>query len=70
MVALEALRESLVHLDGAIDDLSDCVSENDEGISENEEHVRDNRSLIDDVADELEYQQGFVGNMCGGARRF
>jgi len=42
MVSLEALRESLLLLDHVIDDLEECVSDNDSGIEHNDYVIHDN----------------------------
>ena len=36
MIALEAIREGLVQLDYFIDDLEECISDNDSGIEHND----------------------------------
>ena len=55
MVSLEALREGLVDLDYEIDDLYDCISDNDSeieinqhGIEHNDEGIEENEEEIDD----------------------
>ena len=60
MIALEAMRDSLIHLDHQIDDLVDCISENDSDIDDNHYAIHDNEKGhpgIERNDDEIYHQQ-------------
>ena len=57
IVALEALREAMVSLDYDIENLEDCISDNDSGISDNDAGIAMNDSGIDDNDEEIDDQQ-------------
>ena len=69
MVALEALREDLVHLDHDIDDLDDCISHNDEDISENDEGINYNDHEISDNDHEISDQESRIERLQRQCRR-
>ena len=69
MVALEALREELVHIDHDIDDLDDCISHNDEDISENDHGIAHNHEEIEDNEHEISDQEHRVERACRACRR-
>lgn len=51
MVALEAMREALVQLDSDIDDLKDCISDNEKEIDVNHYGIHSNNEDISDNDD-------------------
>lgn len=57
MIALEAIRESLVSLDYEIDDLEECISDNDSGIDHNDYLIADNDDGIHYNDEEIENQE-------------
>merc|ERR1719464_38768 len=63
MVALEALREELVHLDHDIDDLYDCIDHNDSDISENDKYINHNDHEISDNDHEIHDQEDRVEDL-------
>ena len=63
MVALEALREELVHLDHDIDDLDDCIDHNDSDISENDKYINHNDHEISDNDHEIHDQEDRVEDL-------
>ena len=69
MIALEALREDLVHLDHDIDDLDDCISHNDEDISENDHGIAHNDAGISDNDHEISDQEHRVERCQRACRR-
>ena len=69
MVALEALREELVHLDADIDDLDDCISHNDDDISENDEGIDHNDHGISENDAEISDQEHRVERCQRACRR-
>ena len=56
MIALEALRESLVTIDFMIDEVEDCIADNDSGIEHNDYLIADNDEGIESNDDEIENQ--------------
>ena len=57
MVALEAIRESLVDLDYEIDRLEDCISHNDEDIDDNHYAINRNDDGIEENDHEIDDQR-------------
>jgi len=57
MISLEALREGLLALDYVIDDLEECISDNDSGIEHNDYLIADNDDGIDYNDEEIENQR-------------
>ena len=57
MVALEAIRESLVHLDYEIDELEDHIVENNREIGRNHDEIYDNDRDIDSNDEEIDEQR-------------
>ena len=57
LVALEALRESIVELDYRIDHLEDCIDDNRDEIDSNAENIYDNDKYIQKNGEFIEYQQ-------------
>ena len=69
MVALEALREDLIHLDHDIDDLDDCISHNDDDISENDLGIAHNDAGISDNDHEISDQEHRIERCQRACRR-
>merc|ERR1712060_902564 len=69
MVALEALREDLVHLDHDIDDLDDCISHCEHDCSENDECIANNDHGISDNDHEISDQEHRVERLCRKCRK-
>jgi len=69
MIALEALREHLMHLDYDIDELEECVSDNDSGIEHNDYEIEDNFDGIHYNDEEIDNQQYRVKRLQRQCRR-
>lgn len=57
MVALEAIREELVHLDYEIDRVEDCIDDNHNDIDDNAYAIRKNNDDVHDNDAEIDDQQ-------------
>ena len=56
MVALEAIRASVVDIDYDIDDLEDCIEANSYAIHDNLDDIEENRKWISAINHEIEEQ--------------
>ena len=69
MVALEAIRASVVDIDYDIDDLEDCIEANSYAIHDNLDDIEENRKWISAINHEIEEQQYRVAGLQKDCRR-
>ena len=69
MVALEAIRASIVDVDYDIDDLTDCIEANAYAIHDNMEAIEKNHKWISAVDNEIDEQRYRVASLQKDCRR-